>query len=482
MSRLKFILELINKANACTSAEIGQFVMQNTSLVDNNKATQIFLQSIKKKISSTDIFGINEEFLKFSKEFIFNTPLNILFIGSSENYSDFLRHRTIPDLIKTHSIQTKDIPLIKPLISEIKKDGMIVFYDRESLSTVQDIIADTVSYLYTPYSELKYLLDLQINRLRYRTLHHYSLNKSLSHYLENESISQVVIGSSYPWAAFPQEILKHSTNISMHCADLTFTRSVLAGLQSKKTTKSAVLLLSPYDLYYELSLSRNNDILSTFNALKNFCREHNFEYNTTRNFMYEYIFTQYNHLITPEIFPLFILDTLFLKEDIRKELFDKIEFIKQKNITPLDPPSDHTLHYVQNDLKRKHSRDFKTKEEHIKSCYERATKHSRHFNYKDSHPINVNNINALISLAKKNEMMINVIMSPFPKEYLHHLDKNMITGSRNFFTSIQSRNFRFIDLLDNEEFINSDFYDGDHLNFSGAEKICKHLNKLGIIL
>nr|WP_159464114.1 hypothetical protein [Scandinavium goeteborgense] len=480
MNRLQFIIELIYKVNACKPADVGHYIMHNFSFINSNKKAQPFLKMVRDNVKSKKSIGLSDVFLEFVKEYLLSIDLKIIFIGTDENYADFISNRVFMDSITVLRVNITEDDSLELLSNYLSHPESIVVYDRDHIMKIQKIINDNISYWFIPYSELKYCLDNQINRKYNRTAHHFSLNCSLRHYLISESVTQVIVGSSYPWAAFPQEILEHSSNISMHCADINFSKSVLIGLQNIKPMQSAVLLLSPYDLFYELSLSRNIDILSTFNALESFCREHGFEYKTTDNLLYAYIYKQFNRLSEKNTLPLFVIDSLLCNDAVQEEIFKRISWLSEKSIGLNDPLPVYQQKYRENDLNRKCSRKYQAPVDHNKSCEERATKHSRHFNYKESFPRNLIHVKELVAFAEENNVNVNVVMSPFPERYLQVFNKDMVEQSRSFFNSIQSDNFRYIDLLENSNFKDEDFYDGDHLNFSGAEKLCSVLREFGL--
>ncbi|AIR61175.1 hypothetical protein LH23_11030 [Cedecea neteri] len=473
-------MEFINKINSDNHHDIEHFIFQNPAVIRSDKNTATLIKRINSKLSTNEAADIASTDFSQLKSILFNFPLIIVFIGTKDNYDDFKKNREFPDTIDLFHVKPEQLVVLTALLDDLATSEVIFIYDRYSLSVIADIADAFPSSLFNTLTEVNNLLDVQIAQMTTRSLHHSALNRSLAHYLTSPDISKIAIGSSYPWAAFPEKLLTNTANLSMHCADLTFSASVIKGLHPIKNIDEIVLLLSPYDLYYELSQSRNNEILTTFNALKNFCAEHHFEYETNNSAAYDFIFHYGEQL--KNNFPLFFLDTLLYTDAARMDVLSKLQTINSDIKNKNDHSFAHQQNYMANDDERKYSRASLDPHAQENSCTERARKHARHYRYKASFTKNKENIKALISFTENHGIKLNVIMSPFPARYLDNIEHNMIVESRDFFTSLHNNGFRYIDLLEDSDFSAADFYDGDHLNFSGAEKLYSKLKQLDLFL
>lgn len=481
MDKVKFLKECVNKVISNRYAEVAEFIMQYSHLLHDDTDTLEFIRKIKKNISKNEIVGIDTVFLNFVRSYLQSFSLKIVFIGSVENYERYQQERAFSAQTELYYLEREEIPSLPILLQQLGFNDVLCVYDLKSKAQLESLLSLIPAYMFIPMSEKNYLLDMQIQLARSRSLHHHSLNRALERYFESDLIEQLIIGSSYPWAAFPEKILSRSANLSMHCADITFSKSVIMGLYAKKQMAKIILLLGPYDLYYELSHSTNLDILSTFHSLKSFCTEHNISYVTSNSITYDYVFGLFDGIFTKEIFSFLMMDSFFYKNpEERDSFYIKLQCLSEVANTVNDPDLLSVVRYRDNNDKRKYSRDFKSNEEHKNSCMERAIKHAKHHKYKQSVINNKTHFLELVDFAEKNNIDIKVIMSPFPRDYLCHFNEDMIHGSRQFFQSVKSNNFEYIDLLEDDDFTNADFYDGDHLNFTGAEKMCAKLLSRGI--
>lgn len=481
MDKVKFLKECVYKVVSSRYAEVADFIMQYSHLLQNETDTLDFIHKIKKNISKNELVGIDTVFLKFVRSYLQSFSLKIVFIGSGDNYERYQQERTFPAGTELHYLDRDEIPSLPALLQQLGFNDILCVYDLNSKSQLEGLLSLIPAYMFIPMSEMNYLLDIQLQLAGARSLHHYSLNRALNSYFSNDRIDQLIIGSSYPWAAFPEKILSRSANLSMHCADINFSKSVIMGSYAKKQMGKIILFLGPYDLYYELSHSTNLDILSTFHSLKSFCQEHDISYVTTNSMTYDYVFGFSKEIFTKDTFSFIMMDSIFYNTpQNRDSLYAKLQYLNSIAKTMNDPDQHSVKCYRENSNKRKYSREYKCNKEHKNTCKERAIKHSRHYKYKQSFINNKKHFQELMNFVEKNDIEIKVIMSPFPREYLKHFDKEMIRGSRQFFHGVKSEKFEYIDLLEDGDFTNADFYDGDHLNFTGAEKVREKLLTKGI--
>lgn len=484
MEKIKFINNLIHKIQLETYVDVGNFMMENISLVSNIPSALPFLEEIRLNISEASSNGVSLTALNLINDILTTTVIKIIFIGSVESFNDYRNNRNITKNIELHHIDFKTSTDIKAKVDELKSCNIICVYEFNLLTKVKEIIHSIPGYPFIPTNDIKLLLNIHIELSRKRTLHHHSLNQTLKEYLKNKHLDQLIVGSSYPWSAFPNSLLLRSSNLSMHCADITFSKSVIMGLSQIKRPKDVILLLSPYDLYYELSLSNNLDILTTFHSLKSFCEEQRIKYKTENSNFYEYIFNVNNTLENKTSSPLFIIDSLLQKPSSDKnEIISKLCLFYNNNKNNLqDPDAINQNAYKENDEKRKYSKKYQSVIEHKKSCIEKAIKHSKHINYEKSFEKNKNHIKELVNFSESRDIHLHIVLSPFPSEYIKNINQEMIYHSRNFLSNIQSKKFKFYDLLDEGSFGIEDYFDGDHLNFTGAQKLQQILKNLSVNL
>jgi hypothetical protein len=93
---------------------------------------------------------------------------------------------------------------------------------------------------------------------------------------------------------------------------------------------------------------------------------------------------------------------------------------------------------------------------------------------------NLVNLKAIIELAKKNKVKIIFYTPPAYYTYRNNLSTDQLERSINAIRKMRREyeNIFYINYMNDERFVKSDFYDADHLNEIGAEKLTKMLDTL----
>ena len=105
---------------------------------------------------------------------------------------------------------------------------------------------------------------------------------------------------------------------------------------------------------------------------------------------------------------------------------------------------------------------------------DRVSKHLKHFNRPDSQLFWVEKI---YDWAQKHKVELCIVSYPCRKDYRNLCERAL--GKKNLFNRIEQLcskyNLRFFNFYDDLDFGDEDFYDSDHLNFKGAEKLTAKL-------
>lgn len=93
---------------------------------------------------------------------------------------------------------------------------------------------------------------------------------------------------------------------------------------------------------------------------------------------------------------------------------------------------------------------------------------------------NINTIKAIIEFAKTNHSTVIFLTPPAYITYLKYLDANKLRETINTVTEIANsyNNVTYINLLYDSSFTESDFYDSNHLNEIGAQKLSLKINAM----
>ena len=92
---------------------------------------------------------------------------------------------------------------------------------------------------------------------------------------------------------------------------------------------------------------------------------------------------------------------------------------------------------------------------------------------------NLKSLNRIITLCKKNNINIVFITTPTHKSYNENLNKTQLEKTTTTISELvkNNSNCKYLNLLKSEKFNDEDFYDADHLNEIGAEKLSILTNK-----
>ncbi|WP_310557324.1 hypothetical protein [Flavobacterium sp.] len=120
--------------------------------------------------------------------------------------------------------------------------------------------------------------------------------------------------------------------------------------------------------------------------------------------------------------------------------------------------------------------DSKNNQDLIKSGKESAIRHRS--DDVDIFNQNIVILKSIVEFAKTNHIQLLLISSPVYKTYIDNLNPYQMNKTIQVAKDLDERykNVKYINWMNNKAFVKSDFYDADHLNNIGAEKLSKKLN------
>lgn len=95
-------------------------------------------------------------------------------------------------------------------------------------------------------------------------------------------------------------------------------------------------------------------------------------------------------------------------------------------------------------------------------------------------PKNIETINSLIEFAEKRDVKIIFITCPAYKTYVNDLEPNQLNNTIKTINqlTLKNSNCQYYNLLTDKLFIESDFFDADHLNELGAKKLTLKIDSI----
>lgn len=454
---------------------IKNLFISNISILKENDLLNTVINKLialsEKNITIEDADNFVENISQYWFNLIENSKFHIVFYGDYENFltltNDLKDKKTNIDYIDVNSPHT-------PLF--LKDTCPVAIYDDKGSYILKIKEKSTfLDYIYHPFESLsKRTKPINLNYVKY-----------LDHnYKKTKSIKNIVTGSSHAWHAFPDKLTTVTSNLSMHSGDLTYASSIINHLESHSITYNYLHIVSPFDLFYELSLSKGLFNKKIFNSIRAFCNINSIPYNysipkTTQQINHSQNATSETNSIsiTSPISDIIIKTLIYKKKQTTdtSALFDIDIDILKNSIR-----SKSTFEEI---IKDQNKTDYQSKDCAAENAVARGKGHSEQYKRKNSFEVNKKNVTKIIESVKKQKSTIYFIIPPYPRLYISNIDKNMLADTINFYKSCtDNTSIYFLDYSNNSDFIQSDFLDGDHLNFNGAMKFISKLSDEGIIV
>jgi hypothetical protein len=227
--------------------------------------------------------------------------------------------------------------------------------------------------------------------------------------------------------------------------DYQVMKFVLDNQTNNKNLKYAIIGLSYYSFHYDMSLSTPKERTNYYYPI--FGTFHNYQRAEIMKKFYE------NH---------YELGTEFLVKDYIRRYFE----LKKE-------PIQKQIHQIRNSkfnsslLKKEQIANIKA------SAIKELTK-----NYPKTYKENIEILKEILKLANKHKIKPILLICPTSKIYFKNLNPKDEKEFLDLILDLKKiYKFQFIDLFKSPLFSESDFFNPSHLNFSGATKLSKLLNK-----
>lgn len=452
---------------------IKNLFISNISILKENDLLNSVINELitlsEKNITIEDADSFVENISQYWFNLIENSKFHIVFYGDHENFL------TLTNDLKDKKTDIDYIDADSPHAPVFLKDTYpVAIYDDKGSSILKTKEKNAfLDYIYHPFNSIQ-------NKQKPIILDYV---KYLVHeYKKTKSIKNIVTGSSHGWHAVPASFTTITSNLSMHSGDLTYASSIINHLESHSIIYNYLHIVSPFELFYELSLSKHLFNKQILNSIRAFCKINSISYNDslpkkTQQINYSQNATSGTNSITSPIADILINILINKKKQniTDSHFFDKDIGILNKSITSELLPK-HIIKIL-------NSTDYQPKELACKNSIARGKAHSKQYERKNSFEVNKKNVTKIIESVKKQKSTIHFIIPPYPRLYISNIDKKMFADTINFYKSCtDNTSVYFLDYSNDNDFIQSDFLDGDHLNFNGAMKFISKLSDEGIIV
>lgn len=292
------------------------------------------------------------------------------------------------------------------------------------------------------------------------------LNARYKKIISDPNVQSVILGSSYAYQGFPDELLDKSVNLSIFSGDFTLSYSLIKKITETTHIRNFILCIGLYDAFYELSMGA----APTFPIARYFCKSQDIEYNFRNKVDNSNSSSTSQHILSP-------LDLLIRHIYERKthlKFYNDEELSRLSSLLLDEPIVKKSVDFIN---ERNYRTDFSYSSADILT---RTSELSKAYTRKHSFENNKEVISSMIELIKETNSTINFIVMPFTDFYVENFDKNLKNETLEYIESItDGQNVFMTDLSTHEAFTPEDYYDSDHLNFNGARKLCHVVKQLG---
>lgn len=294
----------------------------------------------------------------------------------------------------------------------------------------------------------------KLNQLDYYTRDRLYLEAKLESLKKRQDIRLLLAGSSYTMCGlFEKQMPLPARNIAVDAQDLYYSlKSIQTALDYNPNITHCILSFAYYFWGYDLSLSTSLYQYKRVTEVNYpvFKDKHNFT-----GFLKDKAPT-FLTTLTPLMKHLFSFEKL-AEQTIREHFEDAHYFPYPRVGSAVLQNDDITNHH----LARK-----------------RAASHNKFFKYRSTVQENIELFTLFLEKMNRKGVQMILYVPPVTKLYRHYINSDLISNFYKCMESLQSKfQFKLIDLFNCDEFESSDFYDYDHLNDRGAEKLGKILGK-----
>lgn len=305
--------------------------------------------------------------------------------------------------------------------------------------------------------ESKNSLITKLNQLDYYKHDRFYLEAKLNSLKKRQDIRLLLAGSSYTMCGlFENQMPLPARNIAIDAQDLYYSiKSIRTALEYNPNITHCILSFAYYFWGYDLSLSTSLYQYKRVTEVNYpvFKDKHNFSgviEDGTQTFLTS---------ITP------LKKYLFSFEKIAEQKIEKLkESFEDANYFPNPRVGSAVL---QND-------DGTNRQ----LAQKRAASHNKFFKYHSTVQENIELFTRFLGEMNSRGIQIILYVPPVTEYYRNYINPELISNYYECMEPLKSKfQFKLIDLFNCDEFENSDFYDYDHLNDQGAEKLGKILGK-----
>lgn len=464
LSQFKAIARRINDKPASAVTQLAELLTANPEfLVEDDETLNLFndmADAVEKNYPDEALVRLRQSLATFWRKIVLQEKMDIFFCGSKENAATFFSviNKSAVNNLYFINVSPEQGILYESFSAQLTAcHNPVVIYDH-SAAEIKKIIEIHQAVAVVDYQQLMALQALPLSDNQDMLV---SFLQHKHQQVLTKRPHTVILGSSYGYYAFPQNLLKKSVNLSMHSLDLRQALAMMNHYVNDKKIKNIVLMSGYFDVFYEISKTRMQANIHFLN-----------------------IFSHYNHKNNILLSKATMTDFLSAAdEELIASLIplnrDNEKLLQYKQALDDEARQSQSSSEVEKNLQLTH---FLPQPALVENAVHRAGLHNKSFKYEESRAINTRILRQMRTLAEERGIRIHYVIPPFPPAYIQSLDPQMVASFRHVLKSVESYHFTVHELQGEKSFVSSDFRDGDHLNYHGAVKTVKILKKKGLVL
>ncbi len=446
--------------------ELKDLFITNSSLLHDDESTTSFINKLiycaEKNVTPEDVEELISHLNSFFIYYLSTQSFHVIFVG--EDWDSYQRNALFLPF---------NMERITSFNVNLETDPEDIRLDLDNETLVPILVTDYFGFNFLKKNNIQFpdiLTALQFpekNTSRFHTDIGYIplLNSRYEKLINEPDIKSVILGSSYAYQGFPQELLENSVNLSLFSGDFTLSYSLIKKITEITSTRNFIICIGLYDVFFEFSMGE----ATTFPVSRYFCKSHNIEYNFRSKVEKPKSETDNHSLLGP-------LD-LLVQQICKKNhphYFNDEELSRLNSLLLDEAIVQESVDFIN---ARNNSTDFSYSSVDILKRVKALAKNCQR---KHSFENNKKILSSLLSLIDKTNSNLHFIVMPFTHFYVENFDETLKNETLAYIKSIVNDNNVFMtDLSTHKAFTPEDFYDSDHLNFNGAKKLCNLVKELG---
>lgn len=457
----RLILALKRERELINALELKEFLISNSHFLAENTFTIQLIDTLFILCEKFEAERI-ESFYRIACQFYISlldmTTLDVFFVGEYDNYKDWLGQ--FSDQKKNVEFINSDQPinyaLLTQKITESSLPIIVNDYDGSN-ALVNRGVCRPFAHLYYERQQPQTYRNLYED---WSTFLAYQYKRFLQ-----QKFDQVICGSSYSYHALTDINSTNSISFSLPGLDITSAVSLYQTIQQIPLAHTTIFCFGLYDFFKEIKRGNAAVYANAHRAVMAFkasalCDDVPSASRLTTTEAFVDINMPVDEIVQTRYFTSKDCGELKCALDTREER-DIVEELQRKNNLAI-------------------SRQASEDEVNGGGAHT-VSLHNKYVKYTHSYALNCRLLSEVKKKAEHVGNNIYFIIPPLPESYVKNLDDVLKKQVYSFLETLASAHFQVRDFSADRDFNYTDFFDGQHLNRYGAEKLRGKLYSAGIL-